>query len=220
MSRTRFPNVGCLHIAECVESFVQILQFLSCGQYEKQPKVDALLKDAESIMSNLDDSLRICASRIARAMYAIRNKRNIAHKSRVDLNICDLRLLHSCAQWILSEIIRQAKGISMVEASPIIEEIESPIGPIVEDIEGKRLVLGKLPIKDEVLVYLLSVYPKVLRANEITKIMDRRRPESFRKVLRNLWKQKMIQNVNKGYMLTSIGLNQANLINKAHSIAN
>src|SRR5438046_900285 len=62
------------------ETFVQILQHLEKGKYETKPDVDDFLKNFESRSSTLDDGLRLCGGRIARAIYTLRNKRNIAHK--------------------------------------------------------------------------------------------------------------------------------------------
>ena len=66
-----------------VESVVQILQFLDNGQYQANPKVDDYLKNLESRAVNLSDDLRITLPRVARSMYTIRNKRNIAHKGAI-----------------------------------------------------------------------------------------------------------------------------------------
>ena len=75
-----------------VETFVQILQHLETGTYDAKPDVDGHLRGLDS-RTKLDDGLRICGGRIARALYAIRNKRNVVHKGSVDPNTYDLRML-------------------------------------------------------------------------------------------------------------------------------
>lgn len=87
-----------------VETVVQILQYIDAGSFLARPKIDSYLKSIESAASNLNDDLRIALARIARSMYTLRNKRNIAHKGDVDPNIYDLRYLFSSAQWIMAEL--------------------------------------------------------------------------------------------------------------------
>jgi len=57
-----------------VETLVQALQFLNDGTYDEHPSVDRALQALES-SSTLSDGLRICAPRIARSMYTLRNSR-------------------------------------------------------------------------------------------------------------------------------------------------
>src|SRR4051794_8034966 len=69
-----------------VETFVQCLQHIARGSFDPTPKVDQYLNNQVENELNLPDGLRFCASRIARSMYTLRNKRNIAHKNEVDPN--------------------------------------------------------------------------------------------------------------------------------------
>src|SRR5437870_1575516 len=95
-----------------VETIVQALQALeNGGRYDKQPQVDSYLRGIESRSSTLPDGLRICASRLARAMYALRSKRNIVHKTEIDPAVYDLRLLYAGAQWLLAELLALASGV-------------------------------------------------------------------------------------------------------------
>jgi hypothetical protein len=77
--------------------------------------VDAYFRTAEH-ETKLPDGLRFCGSRIARAIYTLRNKRNIAHKNEIDPNTVDLGFIHQAAAWIMAELIRGATGIAMQEA--------------------------------------------------------------------------------------------------------
>ena len=86
-----------------VETFVQCLQHMATGTYEPKPDVeDYLLKRVENV-SALPEGLRICAARIARSVYTLRNKRNIAHKNEVDPNTVDLAFAHQATAWILAD---------------------------------------------------------------------------------------------------------------------
>src|SRR5438876_438975 len=82
-------TLGRASPGKIVETFVQILQHVETGKHDAQPDVDEYLRKLESRASVLDDGLRVCAARLARAMYTLRNKRNIAHKGKVDPNTYD-----------------------------------------------------------------------------------------------------------------------------------
>jgi hypothetical protein len=103
-----------------VETVVQALQHLERGSFDRQPNVDNYLKNLESRATALPDGLRICAARVARAMYTLRNKRNILHKGEVDPNDFDLRFLLSGAQWITAELVREFSGTTMQQAGMLV----------------------------------------------------------------------------------------------------
>jgi hypothetical protein len=193
-----------------VESMVQALQHLERGAHDSHPSVDDYLKNLESRSSGLSDGLRICASCVARAMYTLRNKRNILHKGEVDPNEFDLRFLFSGAQWLMAELVRQFSGTTMQQAGALIEQIQTPVGALVEDIGIKRLVHGKLSAKDEILVLLHSHYPNGVRLPVIVSSMDRRSSDAVKKAVRELWAAKLVEgSATTDYRLTAPGLKRA-----------
>lgn len=201
-----------------VESLVQILQFLDSGVFDTSPNVDAYLRSLDSRNSSLDDGLRLCAARIGRAMYTLRNKRNIAHKGQIDPNKYDMKLLYSGAQWILSELIRSANGESMEETGKLIEQINTPIGSLVEDFEGHRLVLGDLSTREEIMVLLHSYYPEVVSIAWIISSLNRRSEGTVRNVLRTLRAGKLIEKIDRSrYRLTQRGFHETINVVKCHT---
>lgn len=80
-------------LGKFVETFVQCLQHMDKGTHDAKPSVDDYL-DKKAENTSLPEGLRIVAARVARAMYTLRNKRNIAHKNDVDTNTHDLALAH------------------------------------------------------------------------------------------------------------------------------
>jgi hypothetical protein len=143
-----------------VETFVQCLQYMAKGTYDTKPDVDGYLSKKAENENSLPEGLRICAARVARSMYTLRNKRNIAHKNPVDPNTFDLALAHQCASWITAELLRSATGVSMQEAGALIELIQAPVGTLVEEIDGTRLVHADTSVKGEILILLHSHYPE------------------------------------------------------------
>jgi hypothetical protein len=193
-----------------IETVVQILQFLENGQYEKSPKVDDYLKNLESRSANLPDDLRITLARVTRASYTLRNKRSIAHKGDVDPNIYDLRYLYSASQWILSEIVRQTLSRDMDTAGKLIEFIQIPVSPVVEDFGDKRLVLKVGTTEEELMTLLLHYFPNYALVSQIQKDMDRRARPTVSNVITSTYKKRFIEgNRQQGYKLTTLGYQKA-----------
>jgi hypothetical protein len=189
-----------------VETFVQCLQHLATGKYDAKPDVDKYLDKQVENLKILPDGLRICGARTARVMYTLRNKRNIAHKNDVDPNSIDLGHLHQCAAWIMAEMLRTTSGITMQEAGKLIELVQSPVGPLVEEIDGTRLVHANLNVSDELLVLLHSHYPKVVPVPDILTSLARWNPGSVKNKLTALWNKKQVHGDKKsGYRLTQAG---------------
>lgn len=202
-----------------VETVVQGLQALeNQGQYDDQPNVEGYLRGIESRQSPLPDGLRICASRLARAMYALRSKRNIVHKSDVDPSGYDLRLLYAGAQWVLAELLALAQGISGEQAGRLIAQVQLPAGELVEVLGDRRLVYGDMTVREEALVLLMSHYPEPVSAATVKSSLDRRSPGSVANTLTELWRDKLVhRRPDKQLVLTEPGLREAIRVAEAHT---
>ena len=211
-------TLGRANAGKFVETVVQILQYIECGRYEPKPDVDGFLRGLESRSSSLDDGLRICASRVARAMYSLRSKRNVVHKGEIDPNHYDLAFLHHGAQWIMAEVVRTATGVSMEEAGRLVAMVQAPVGGIVEDFGEKQLVLEALSAREEALVLLRRVHPDVLPLDHIQRCMDRVAPKTVRNTLRALWADRLVEGATKeGYRLTAKGSAEAGNVLKRYN---
>jgi hypothetical protein len=188
-----------------IETCVQVLQFLETGKYEMKPVVDHYLKNLESASSKLPDDLKICAARIARSCYTLRNKRNILHKGQVDPNVYDLRYVFAGAQWILSEIVRHVLQTEKALAGKLVEFIQVPVSAVVEVWGDSKIVHGDLRIREELLVLLHSEYPAELTEAKILQCLERRSKSRVREALSDLWKCKTVGRINGGYKLTQQG---------------
>ena len=190
-----------------IETFVQILQFLECGKWDPQPNVDQYLRGVDSRLSSLDDGLRVCGARVARAMYSLRSKRNIVHKGDVDPNVYDLAFLLHGAQWIMAELVRVVSQVSMTDAGAVVARIQAPVGTLVQDFGERRIVLAKTSVKDEMLVLLQSFYPSLRTTAQIVESLDRRVPKTVTNRIADLWAGKLIEgSATEGYQLTNTGL--------------
>lgn len=189
-----------------VETFVQCLQFMATGNYESKPNVDGYLSNKVENEVKLPEGLRICGARIARSIYTLRNKRSIAHKNSIEPNAVDLTLSHSCAAWLMSELLRHASSISMHEAGTLIQLIHTPVGTLVEEIDGARLVHAKTSIKGEILILLHSYYPEYVIVTEIVKSMQQRNLGSIKNRISEMRTEKLLYgNMSTGFRLTQAG---------------
>lgn len=192
-------------LGKFVETFVQCLQHMSTGKYDAKPSVDDYL-DKKAENTALSDGLRIVAARVARAMYTVRNKRNIAHKNDVDTNTHDLALAHQSAVWITAELLRHATGVTMQEAGAVIELLKAPVGTLVEEIGGTRLVCADVTVEVELLILLHSHYPDVESVADIVRSLSRRNAGTVRNNLRQLHGAKLAHgDAKSGYRLTQAG---------------
>lgn len=190
-----------------VEHFVQALQQLATGAHDAKPDVDKYLNTHAENATALSEHLRLCAARIARSIYTLRNKRNVAHVGDVDPNRFDLKFCHDAASWIMAEMLRSsAPGLTMEQAGELIALVQSPVGTLVEEIGGVRIVLGDVDMRAEMLLLLHSHYPAAVTLDVLYKSMSRRSAGSVRNKIRDLYQAKLAQGDAKtGYRLTQAG---------------
>lgn len=193
-----------------VEVFVQCLQWISGKKYDAKPNVDDYLSKRAESDTAIPEGLRIAGARVARSIYTFRNKRNIAHIGEVDPNSIDLAYTAHASAWIVSELLRIATGIKMEEAGRLIELVHAPVGQLVEEIDGVRLVHGKLTLEDELLVLLHSYYPDYVAMSDIQATTKLRNAGSVANKLRELvGKKHVVGDTKKGYKLTTPGFDAA-----------
>jgi len=207
------PSVG-----KFVETIVQMFQSLDPhrkANYDKSVKdVDMQLRNYESKpIPQIPNDSRIAILRVARAIYCLRSKRSIVHKNDVEPNIFDLRFIYNATQWIMTELIRIAAKVNVGEAKRIIENIQKPVIPHVEEIMGRQLVLrSDLKAEDEILLILYAEYFKGMPVSRkfIGECADRFSPASVTKALKKLHKQRFIEgDRRKGYLLTQKGIKRS-----------
>ena len=193
-----------------VETFVQCLQHMATSEYDKKPSVDKYLSNKVESEARIPDGLRVCGSRIARSMYTLRNKRNIAHKGGIDPNSYDLEYLYQSAAWILAEMVREAKSITMEEAGALIDRLRAPIGPLIEEIDGTRLVHANTSLRGKILILLHSCYPYYMSIDEICTAVNSVPNSSVRSRISELkCKGLIFRKPQNGFRLTVPGYNTA-----------
>ncbi len=188
-----------------VESFVQCLQHISSGEYATAPNVDDYLNKRVEGDTVLPDGLRLCGSRVARSIYTMRNKRSIAHKGEIDPNRIDLEFTYHGAAWIMAELIRCASGITMEVAGALIRLVRAPVGTLIEEIDGVRIVHAKVSMRVEILILLHSKHPDPVASAQLAE-WTRKGAATIRARLSNLRSDRLVVgDGRKGFKLTSTG---------------
>jgi hypothetical protein len=201
-----------------VETLVQCLQKISTGKFDAKPDVDGYLNKKVENETALPEDLRVCAARIGRAMYTLRNKRNVAHKGAVDPNTMDLAFAHAASSWVVAELLRQSSGIKAQEAADLIALVHTPVGTLVEEISGTRVVLADVSVRAELLLLLHSHYPEPLTIQNALRSLSRRAAGTVKNRLRDLHNEKLAQgNAKDGYRLTQTGFAAA-LVEVGHAM--
>lgn len=195
-----------------VETIVQILQSLDplrCDYDKSVQNVDHELNQTynSTEIKNIPTESRVLICRISRSVYCLRSKRSIIHKNGMDPNHYDLEFIYQCCQWIMTEFLRISNGFSAEESKSIIEEIQRPVYPIIENLMGRLLVLDdSINIEEEILLILYNEYskPEPTSRTYIGKSLDRRSSGAVTNALKRLWKKRWIEgNKNNGFKLTN-----------------
>ncbi len=94
----------------------------------------------------------------------------------------------------------------MQQAGELIELIQSPVGSLVEEIDGTRLVHADLSVGGEILVLLHSHYPQAIPLTSIQASLKAWSEGSVRNRLNKLRAEKLVHGDTKsGYRLTQAG---------------
>ncbi len=193
-----------------VETLVQCMQYIATGSYDAKPEVDLYLGKQVENQTTLPEGLRVCAARLARFIYTLRNKRSIAHKNPIDPSRFDLIVAHEGAAWIMAELLRNAAGVSMDEAGALIELVQTPVGTLVEEIEGVRLVHADTSVRGEMLILLHSHFPDKVSQSAVAASLRGRSASSIRGRLSELRDEKRVFGDSRsGYRLTQTGYDAA-----------
>jgi hypothetical protein len=213
-------TLGRASIGKFIESVVRVLQQIENGEHQKDPSVDHYLRTLESRESSLGDGLRICCARVARACYTLRNKRSIVHKNELDPNRYDLKYVYASAQWIMSEIVRDAITQDLSLANELIEFVQVPVAAVVEVMRDRKIVHGDHSTEEEIMLLLHSEYPDYVALDDLKVSLQRRSARTITRKLDELWKSKQVSRSNGEYKLTQTGYQNAEklLVNARHAV--
>jgi hypothetical protein len=159
-----------------------------------------------------EESLRILIPRILKSIYNVRNKRGIGHLGLISANEMDSTLILYSVKWVLAEFVRLATGADPNATQGMIDSIvERRIGVLWKVGGIQRILEYKMPTKDQILVLLFDSSPK--SDAELRQIIEYKRTSDFKKILKSLHVQRLIEYSPTGQcLITPRGLPMAETI--------
>lgn len=184
-------------IGQFVEVARRIIEYQLDGKYT--PLTDKLGIFTEKVLTELErhdvkisEVYRIIIPRCLYSMYCIRNKRGMIHKSHIDPNKMDATVLLSNTKWVLAELLRQASTLSFDETEEIINSIIVKETSIIWNIgDNIRILDVKMPCKDKVLCLLYT--KDGMTDKELQEYVEYKNTTEFKRILRTLHKNKLIE---------------------------
>jgi hypothetical protein len=180
------------HFIEAIRRFIDHKLF---GKYTPITKALSALNDQE--LKRLEnatgqDSYRLHIPRALIFAYGLRNKRGVGHLSTFSPNYMDASAILAACKWILAEILRLESTLSFDETVALVDRIiERPL-PGIWDAGGVRRILNtNLSIRDQILFLLLHQSPQTETA--LRTATEYENQTYFRKLLRDLHKQRLIE---------------------------
>ena len=169
---------------------------------------ERILTAWENYDSKFSESYRVIIPRCLYSMYCIRNKRGMIHKNHIDPNKMDATVLLSNTKWVLAEFFRQASTMSFEETETVIDSIMYKETSVIWDTgNGLRILEPKMSCKNKVLCLL---YVKDGQQDvELQNSIEYKNTTEFKRVLRTLHKDKLIEYSNSKCVLSPLGLSQA-----------
>lgn len=196
-------------IGAFIENSFRIIQYITQGSYtpinKQMPTFNqSLLNTFENASVSINETFRIIIPRILYGMYCIRNKRGAIHPNGIDPNRMDAQLLNNNAKWILAELYRMSIDSEFEEAEKIIESIMNKEIDMIWD-NGKclRILDTKMSTKNKILCLLYIKNNQ--NVNSLQVSIEYKNKSDFKKILRQLHTQRLIEYAEEECILTPLG---------------
>lgn len=151
--------------------------------------------DLANASASFGRSVRIQLPRVLIALYEIRNNRNVGHVGGdVDPNHMDSVCVLHMAKWVVSELVRIFHGVSLAEASDMVEALSEREVSLIWDSGSIRRVLdNSLTMLEKTLVLLFSS-TTLLKESDLLASLEHSNPSIYRRdILRKAHKDRLIE---------------------------
>jgi hypothetical protein len=170
---------------ECV---VRLIQYLDTGAYTP---FGSSLSNTETIFNHahqnvsLPETVRFYVNRLTRVILDVRNKRDVAHVGgKVSPNYSDSMLICQCADWILTDIVREYHTCPIDVARQMVASINEVHIPIVVEVDGwVRIQNTNLDAKKKSLVVLYYKKPNRVRDSDLVRWIEYKNVTRYRTVV-------------------------------------
>lgn len=194
-----------------VEEVIRALEFIVSGKVIDSISVNGMIKSLANLpQTSQKDEIRIIIPRVLQMIYTFRNKRSIAHSSKIDPLLMDAKICISSIDWVLSELLRLFHNYSDEKINEIIQQLVRKRIPYVQNIGGKTITLSeKLAPSDAFLLILNENHPNPVNK---TKLYDyfvkyHSGEGDAAKILEDLEQKRLIHcDEARDYRITKIGL--------------
>ena len=205
-----------------IEVARRMLEFATTSKYtplsEKLPLFNEnTLRSYEHGDISIDNSYRMLIPRYLYAMYSVRNKRGIIHKSEINPNAMDSTMLLNNAKWILAEFVRLSSNLPFEETAELIESLLEREQPIFWTIgEVTRILYPRMDSASKILCLLY--YQDGQADAKLQSSIEYKNSARFKEILRKLHNDRKIEYINSDCFLSPIGLKEAeDIICRFHS---
>ena len=191
-----------------------ILRGHADGSFPAKPYKPANFYDAclkmEKEPASIGRSVRIQLPRMLIALYEIRNNRNVGHVGGdVDPNQMDAVCVLHMAKWVVAELVRVFHGVSLAEASAIVEALsEREIALIWDAGKVRRVLDNSLTMLEKTLVLLYGSAQPLSEADLIESV-EHSNPSIYRRdILRRAHDDRLIEydEQNKTVKISPLGI--------------
>ena len=215
------------HVGKFCENIANILNDLFLGGPESNPEVGTVVDTITSQNNEVNEpqSIRLTLTRILRATYEIRTRRNNHVNLEVTVNHSDTQTAVRLCNWMLAELIRvyglpddmdeitdnitEENEQKLERASKEIETLADPNYQSIDKFEDRMLVASdSLTLEEEILALLYGDDGK-MTVEKIVKSIPDIQAVSVRSRLSKMQNDRKIIYENKEAQLTSLGAKKA-----------
>ncbi len=192
-----------------VEAVLKCFRYLITGDEVDSVKADEEIKRLENAI-HLSDFERLTIPRALRLMYEFRNKRGGAHNSSFDPIRTDCALVVAVSNWVMEELARLYLTSDARAAQKLVESLLVKDIPLVEEMDGDRLVLRPgLSARIQLEVLLCREFPERCAIKDLIRWVHDNSVENIRVTLRGMKQKNLVHETEDGWKLTESGMREA-----------
>ncbi|HYT42522.1 MAG TPA: hypothetical protein VEP90_09255, partial [Methylomirabilota bacterium] len=175
-----------------VEAILKCFHYLSTGDEIDSIKADEVIKRLENAV-HLSDFERLTVPRALRLIYEFRNKRGGAHNSSFDPIKTDCALVVAVSNWVMEELTRLYLTNDALAAQKLVESLLIKDIPLVEELDGDRLVLKPgLSARIQLEILLYREFPERCEIKDLIRWVHDHSVENIRVTLRGMKQKNLV----------------------------
>ncbi len=188
---------------------------LKCFHYQRTGiEVDSVKVDEEARLlgqtAGLNEFERLTIPRALRLIYEFRNRRGGAHNSSFDPIKMDCVLLVALSKWVIEELARLYLTNDAMAAQMLVENLLVRELPLVEELDGDRLVLiPGLSARVQLEILLWKEHQNRCTVKELARWAHNHTIDNIRVTLREMRKKNLAHETEEGWKLTDSGMREA-----------